>query len=146
MELSLMERFADPAYFGSLSMGERMAGAGVTALMGLGTTFLVLCLIWIILAIMGRIMDNKRKNDAANAAPAAAPAPKAAAPAPAKAAATDDAQLVAVISAAIAALEGTSTSNLVVRKITRVGGTSTAWSHAGSMDCLDSRNMTSKRK
>jgi len=145
MDLSLMEKFANPEYFDSLTMGEKMAGAGITTLLGLGTTFVILCLIWLILSIMGRIMTGSNKAKAAKAAaPAAAPAVVAAS-APAENLASD-AQLVAVITAAIAAYEGAQgASNLVVRNITRVTGAGSAWSHAGSMDCLESRNMIDKR-
>ena len=146
MDLSLMEKFANPEYFDSLTLSEKMAGAGVTTLLGLGTTFMILCLIWLILSIMGKIMTATGKKSAPAAA--AAPAmPAAAAPAPAKGEnLASDAELVAVITAAIAAYEGSgAANNLVVRSIQRVSGASTAWSRAGSADCLESRNMVDKR-
>ena len=146
MDLSLMEKFANPEYFDSLTLSEKMAGAGVTTLLGLGTTFMILCLIWLILSIMGKIMTatGKKSAPAAAAAPAV---PAAAAPAPAKGEnLASDAELVAVITAAIAAYEGSgAANNLVVRSIQRVSGASTAWSRAGSADCLESRNMVDKR-
>lgn len=146
MDLSLMEKFANPQYFDSLTLSEKMAGAGVTTLLGLGTTFMILCLIWLILSIMGKIMTatGKKSAPAAAAAPAV---PAATAPAPAKGEnLASDAELVAVITAAIAAYEGSgAANNLVVRSIQRVSGASTAWSRAGSADCLESRNMVDKR-
>ena len=146
MDLSLMEKFANPQYFDSLTLSEKMAGAGVTTLLGLGTTFVILCLIWLILSIMGKIMTatGKKSAPAAAAAPAV---PAAAATAPAKSEnLASDAELVAVITAAIAAYEGSgAANNLVVRSIQRVSGASTAWSRAGSADCLESRNMVDKR-
>ena len=146
MDLSLMEKFANPQYFDSLTLSEKMAGAGVTTLLGLGTTFMILCLIWLILSIMGKIMTatGKKSAPAAAAAPAV---PAAAATAPAKSEnLASDAELVAVITAAIAAYEGSgAANNLVVRSIQRVSGASTAWSRAGSADCLESRNMVDKR-
>ena len=147
MDLSLMERFANPEYFDSLTMGEKMAGAGVTTLLGLGTTFMILCLIWLILSIMGKIMTAGRAKKAAPAAAAVTPAATAAPAASAKNEnLANDAELVAVITAAIAAYEGSgAASNLVVRSIQRVSGASTAWSRAGSADCLESRNMVDKR-
>ncbi|MBR6014787.1 MAG: OadG family protein [Firmicutes bacterium] len=146
MDLSLMEKFANPQYFDSLTLSEKMAGAGVTTLLGLGTTFMILCLIWLILSIMGKIMTatGKKSAPAAAAAPAV---PAAAATAPAKSEnLASDAELVAVITAAIAAYEGSgAANNLVVRSVQRVSGASTAWSRAGSADCLESRNMVDKR-
>ena len=146
MDLSLMEKFANPQYFDSLTLSEKMAGAGVTTLLGLGTTFMILCLIWLILSIMGKIMTatGKKSAPAAAAAPAV---PAATAQAPGKSEnLASDAELVAVITAAIAAYEGSgAANNLVVRSIQRVSGASTAWSRAGSADCLESRNMVDKR-
>ena len=51
-----------------------------------------------------------------------------------------DGQLIAVISAAIAAFEGKAvSSNLVVRKVSRQRGRSTVWGEAGITDCMRSR-------
>jgi len=52
----------------------------------------------------------------------------------------DNSELIAVITAAIAAFEGSAAmSGLVVRKISRISGETTAWSSAGLMECIDSR-------
>lgn len=139
MEQSLMERFADPALFESLSMGEKAMGAGITTLMGMGITFIVLLLLWAVIAIMSKAMTSVNKPTVQAAPTAAAEAPKAAAVQEA-----DNSELIAVISAAIAAYEGTSSlaaSNLVVKKISRAGGESTAWGKAGMADCVDSRKI-----
>ena len=82
------------------------------------------------ITVNGNVYDvtvEEKGAGAAPAAPAAAPvaAPKAApAPAPVQAPAeedlTDDLELVAVISAAIAASENTSTDSFVVRSIKKV--------------------------
>ena len=41
-----MERFADPTLFESLTFGEKVAASLVTTLMGMGTTFVILILLW----------------------------------------------------------------------------------------------------
>ena len=137
-EQSLMDIFSDPTTIHSLSFGEKMLGSTVTMIMGLGITFTILILIWIFIAIMGKILgatQNKKKEaPAAAAAPAAAPA-KAAAPA-----AADD-SLIAVIAAAIAAYEGGSADNLVVRKITRLSGDMTPWETAANLARMETRKM-----
>jgi len=138
-EYSMMEMFANPDLFGQLSLGEKLAGAGVTTLMGMGITFIVLLILWACIAIMSRALKAADKKEAP--APAAA-APAAAAPAaPAAAApAADNGELIAVITAAIAALEGSAAaSNLIVRKINRISGETPSWANAGHMDCIDSR-------
>ena len=138
---SLMDIFADPNTMHSLSFGEKMAGSAITMLMGLGITFTVLILIWIFIAIMGKVLRSTQKKDKA-AAPAAAPAAATkAAPAAAQTAASDDA-LIAVITAAIAAYEGSaSAGDLVVRKITRLSGELTPWANAANEERMATRKM-----
>ena len=78
--MSLMEQFANPEYFGNLSFGEKMAGTGITALMGMGITFAILIILWVMIAFMTKIIrgfENAGKKKAE--APAAAPAAPAAA-------------------------------------------------------------------
>lgn len=130
--MGLMEQFANPETMHSLSMGEKLAGAGITTIMGMGITFLVLILLWGCVAIMTKFTYRPKKEEKpqASAAPAAPAAP----------AAADD-SLIAVISAAIAAYEGGSANNLVVRKISRISGDTTVWGDAGRADCIDSRKF-----
>ncbi|MGI6737297.1 MAG: OadG family protein [Anaerovoracaceae bacterium] len=161
--MSLMDQFKDPNLMHSLSFGDKMAGAGMTTLMGMGTTFAILILLWGIIALMNRIVLAAETKAAGTAAAApAAPAPAAAAretaspqPAPAAAAAVgsesgppaaaepglDEAELAAVIAAAIAAYEGEDVvrTDLVVRRIRRVAGSSPAWAREGLQECIDSR-------
>lgn len=133
--MGLMEQFSDPNLMGQLSMAEKLGGAGITTLMGMGVTFVILLLLWLFLAIMARIMSHKKKEEV----PAAAAATPSEAAAPA--AVEDDKVLIAVITAAIAEAEGKSASQLVVRKINRVSGETTAWGLAGRTDCLESRKF-----
>ena len=85
------------------------------------------------ITVNGNVYDvtvEENTNGAPAAAPApraAAPAPRAAAPAPAPVAApaevqeaADDTELIAVIAAAIAAAEGTTTDGFVVRSIRKI--------------------------
>ncbi len=138
--MGLMDKFADPALIESLSFGEKMAGSAVTMLMGMGITFIVLCLLWGFVAIMGRAMGAVSKGDKASAKTEAAATPsEAAAPVAAKA---DDEIIAAVIAAAIAAYQGSGgTGNLVVRKISRISGETTLWTNAAREDCIASRKF-----
>lgn len=54
---------------------------------------------------------------------------------------TNDAQLVAVIMAAIAAMTGQAASGLIIRKIVRTAGPTNAWYQAGAQDRTDSRKF-----
>ena len=145
-ELSLMQRFADPALFAEMSKSELVQGALITTLMGMGTTFVVLVLLWCIIALVSKII-NKSGGSGGNPAPAQTAAPKAAesaapvAKAEASVPAGPGTELIAVIAAAIAAMEGTSPGNLIIRKINRVSGNSTPWSRAGVSEVIDSRKF-----
>lgn len=107
---------------------------GMVAVIGIAVVFAMLTILIGFVWGFGKIFQAiDRKQDAKAAAAAAAA--KAAAPAPAPApvveespveeTAVDDAQLIAVIAAAIAAYDN-SGKNLVVRKVRRVNG----WNHA----------------
>lgn len=76
-----------------------------TTLLGMGIVFAVLIIIWAILAAFGKIATAGIKKDKPSPKPAPAPAPvsvSAASPAPVSPAATDDSELVAAITAAVA--------------------------------------------
>ena len=135
--MSLMEIFSNPDLMHSLTFGQKMQASLITMIMGLGITFTVLILIWIFIAIMGRILGATTKKPAAAAAPAAAPAPVETKAAPVEEASDDS--LVAVIAAAIAAYQGANANNLVVKKITRLSGENTPWGISGLEDRLETR-------
>lgn len=142
--MSLMEIFTNPDTIHTLTFGQKMQGSLITMALGLGITFLVLILIWVFIAIMGRCIGGTgKKKEATAQAPAAAVATPSAAPvapaAPASVSLKSDDTLIAVIAAAIAAQQGTSANNLVVKKITRLSGEETPWTAAGISARMDTR-------
>ncbi|MEL7655284.1 MAG: OadG family protein [Bacillota bacterium] len=144
MELSLMQRFADPELIKGLSTSELTQGALITTLMGMGTTFVVLTLLWGVIAIISKvILKTEKKAITVLQKPIPMPTTAPAAPKTAEPAAADaGTELVAVITAAIAAMEeATSTSGLIIRKISRISGNNTAWSRAGASEVLESRKF-----
>jgi len=139
--MGLMDKFANPELFGTLSFGDKMLGSTITMIMGIGMTFLILCLLWAFIAIMGKCMNRAPKGDKASAQTVAAATPSAA-PVAAAPAASNDAEIAAVIAAAIAAYEGSGRAgNLVVRKISRISGETTLWTNAAREDCIESRKF-----
>ena len=98
---------------------------GIVAVIGMLIVFAGLTILIVILSLMGKVFQAADKKSAKPAE--AAPAPVAAAPAPVAPApvveedVVDDAQLIAVIAAAIAAFDNSGKS-LVVRKVRRVSG------------------------
>lgn len=137
--MSLMEQFANPETMQNLSIGDKLAGAGITTVMGMGITFVVLILLWGCIALMTKITYRPNKGNKAPKTTDAATPPSAAADVIDRAAI--DESVIAVISAAIAAYEGSSPNNLVVRKIRRISGETTAWGDAGRADCIESRKF-----
>ncbi len=102
------------------TMGEKMEQAGLNTLMGLGIVFLMLIFLSFLISQFKHI-SNLTEKDSKSAAPAAlAPAPAPAVEEEPEEELADDGELVAVIAAAIAAYEGsTSTDGFVVRSIKR---------------------------
>lgn len=102
--------------------GEKMIKAAMNTLMGMGTVFLVLIFISLLIGCFKFINNFEQKMKAkeiaaAPAAPAAVAVPEAEAEE-----LVDDLELVAVITAAIAAATNSSTDGLVVRSIKRAPG------------------------
>lgn len=148
-----MEKFADPHLIGSLSGSDKLVGSLITTLMGMGTTFVVLLLIWGIIVVMSKIIgaaEGKSKVQKQPEAAAVTTSVKTCDETPSKATAVNhkkegqeiSKEVVVAITAAIAAFEGSGfKNNLVVRKINRVSGQSPAWRTAGEADCIDSRRI-----
>ena len=106
-------------------MAKTLQRAGLNTLMGIGTVFVMLVLLSLLISLFKFIPNPEAKKAAeAKAAKAAKEAEAAAiaeaAPAQAEENLADDGELVAVIAAAIAAAEGTTTDGFVVRSIRKV--------------------------
>ena len=103
----------------SYSMAEIMKQAGLNTLMGVGIVFLMLLFLSFLISQFKHIskLEAKFAKQEEKAAPAPAPAAAAAAEPEEEEELVDDGELVAVIAAAIAASENTSTDSFVVRSI-----------------------------
>ena len=98
-------------------IGEILTKAGLNTLLGMGTVFAVLIFLALVISSMKYIPAIIDKLTKKQEAPAAAPAPVVEEVVTVDE--TDDLELIAVITAAIAAQEGTSTDGFVVRSIRR---------------------------
>ena len=116
---------------GIYSMGEILSKAGLNTLLGMGTVFVVLIIISVIISLLKYIPKLQEAFSRKDAKVQEAAAPAAAAPEPAQRAVpeaapeaepedvTDDGELVAVIAAAIAASEEVPADGFIVRSIRR---------------------------
>ena len=98
-----------------------MKNAALNTVMGLGTVFVILIMLIFLISLFQFIpgsgaQEAKAKKKAAEEAAAPTPATVAAAPVQE----ADNSELIAVIAAAIAASEGTSTDGFVVRSIRKI--------------------------
>ena len=100
------------------SLGETMTKAAMNTAMGMGTVFVMLIIISLIISCFTLVNKAQKKAESKKAVNTPAPAAPAAAPV-AAVPETDDQELVAVIAAAIAAATGSSTDDFVVRSIKR---------------------------
>lgn len=106
------------------SFGEKMEKAALNTLLGMGTVFVVLILISLIIGCFGFIpkLQDKLSKKSKKKKQQAAPVDNTIAQIIEKEELSDDLELVAVIAAAIAASEGaSSTDGFVVRSIRRAG-------------------------
>ena len=98
----------------------------IVAVIGIAVVFVMLTILIAFVWALGKLIQKlvnraEAKKAAAAAAAAPAPAPVVEAPVVEEAPAVDDAELIAVIAAAIAAFDNSGKS-LVVRKVRRVSG------------------------
>lgn len=128
--LGLLEKFANPEIMMTLSSGDKMTASLMVTVLGMGITFAALLIIWGVISTMSKIMAPKPKNE---------PVVVQNTPEPAAVAVSeeDDEELIAVITAAVAASMNTSIHNIVVRNIVRSNDNSTAWSNAGRVDRIN---------
>ncbi len=107
-----------------MNLLETLGYGGIVAVIGMLIVFLGLIILIVCISIMGKIFQAAQKKPAAPAAApveAPAPAPIVEEPAAEEAPVENDAQLIAVIAAALAAFDN-GNKRLVVRKVRRVSG------------------------
>ena len=119
----------------NLSLGEALAMGGQTTVIGLAIVFAVLIILMIVLSLFKVIFYKKPKTQAA---PAAAPAQ--AAPVEKETADdTDEEELIAVLTAAVAEILNTSTYNLRIKSYRRTDNKMPAWNKAGVTETINNR-------
>ncbi len=120
-----------------VELSEALGIGGMVTVVGLSIVFGVLVILMLVLMLFKVIFykdPKKTTNQAPNIQePKKAPTPTSA-PAPAAIQQTDDTELIAVLSAAVAASLNTSTYNLRIKSYRRVDGSGSAWTRSGIRD------------
>ena len=111
----------------NLPLSEALAMGGQTTVIGLAIVFAVLIILMIVLSLFKVIFYKKPKTQAAPAA------------APAQAAPVEEEELIAVLTAAVAASLNTSTYNLRIKSYRRTDNKMPAWNKAGVTETINNR-------
>jgi sodium pump decarboxylase gamma subunit len=136
---TLLLQLADPQTIKNLSFLEKMAGGLVVSCLGMGITFLALIILQVVIGLLARFAAPPSRepltmtstgSTAAVGGPEAMEGP---------ADLTDDGELVAAISAAIAMSLQPAGKEIIIRSIRRIKTPSLAWSKAGILDQMNSR-------
>ncbi len=126
---TLLKTFANPELIKTMAKSDQLTGVLVTVVMGMGITFIVLIILQFVIGLMAAILVKKPENPktAVQSASAAAPARG------------DNQELIAVISAVVAAALGTSANNIVVKNVRKSIESSPAWHRAAVADQMNTR-------
>lgn len=117
-----------------VTLGEALSTGGITTLVGLSIVFGVLVVLMIVLMLFKLIFYKKPKTQAA---PAAVSAPETVEAV--KEEAVDESELIAVLTAAVAASLNTSTYNLKIKSYRRTDNKMPAWNKAGVTETINNR-------
>ncbi len=124
-----------------MSISQALSEGVQTALIGLSTVFAVLIILMIVISIMKAVFYKKPKEKPATAVNAAEEELTRAIESLPVIDETpqEDEELIAVITAAIAASLNTSTYNLRIKSLRRVDNNQPAWNKAGIRETINSR-------
>ena len=117
----------------SMTLGEKFLGSMVVTLLGVTIVFAALATLYIAIIIMEKSVKAIRPKKEANLKPAIIEESVA------EDDNTDSEELIAVITAAVAASLHTSTHNIVVRNITRISDATPPWAKIGRVDQVSNK-------
>ncbi|GAB6087612.1 OadG family protein [Alkaliphilus crotonatoxidans] len=116
----------------SMTFGERLLASLQVTVLGVGIVFVALLLLYLVIQLMSNILAPRKALPQTKKPPVSPEVTEAAQEEPA----TDDGELVAVITAAVAASLHTSTHNIVVKNIVRRGHPTSPWANNGLHNLL----------
>ena len=61
-KLSLLDKFKDPEIIRSLSLGDKMVASLQVMILGMGVTFVALCILWGLIIIMTKMINGTQKE------------------------------------------------------------------------------------
>jgi len=136
-----MIRFADPVLIEQMTLGEKVSASLFVTALGMLITFTALVVLWGITAFYSKVLRNAEMKKKAGAIQTVKEGAKEEAKEEIQAEVPDedDLELVAIITAAIAASMGTCVQNIVVRNIVRVPDHTPVWGQISRLTQMQSR-------
>ena len=117
----------------TMTLGEKFLGSMLVTFLGIGIVFIGLAVLYISITIMNKVVNTPKSNKELQ------PTPTATEKVEEEVGIMDDMELVAVITAAVAASLHTSTHNIVVRNITRISDATPSWAKMGRVDQVSNK-------
>lgn len=131
----LLAKFGDPNVIHTLTTSDKLFAGLITTLLGMGITFSALVILQFVIAWMDKLLNRKKQEVQVKTSEITPPLPKKETP-PEE---TDDKELIAVITTAIAAQMKTSADNIIIRNIEKVEDRSPLWNRAGIIEQMSNR-------
>lgn len=126
----LLAEFANPEAMHSLSAADKLTAGLITTVLGMGITFVALVVLQFLISWMDKLLNTEKGTET----PAIATVVKAT-----ESSGTDDTELIAVISSAIAMKLGTSTDRFIIKNVEKMADATPAWNRAGIIEQINNR-------
>jgi glutaconyl-CoA/methylmalonyl-CoA decarboxylase subunit delta len=132
----LMVQLADPQAMKTLTFTEKMVGGSIVTCLGMGITFMALILLQFLMDLQSKIIARSEKKLMKAPAPSPPITQTASQDTSGK---TNEEELIAMISAAVAMEMQKCTSDIRIRTIRKIEEPSTSWNRAGILDQMNIR-------
>lgn len=137
--MNVLDNFKHAETFELMNMSDKLLATGYVILLGMGITFVALMLIWLITIIMSKTIQKlEKKDEPVSMISKDVEVNKTSTPVSVASDELDE-ELVAVITAAIAAAMNTNMHNIRVSNIRRVGDQTPTWGKMGRSDVMNAR-------
>jgi len=138
--MTLLDKLADPNLLEQMTTGEKLSASFQATVLGMGITFSALIIIWGLTVLLKNVVSSiEGKNDSGVKVVSTPQKKTQTVSEVVEEDVTDDEELIAVISAAIASSMETSVRNIVVKNIVRVNDDTPTWGKVARIDQVNSR-------
>lgn len=125
----------DASLLADASFVDKFIGCSIVTILGMGITFVALLILWASIIVMSKLLAPKKVKEVT----VVKSEPDVVINEVIEKEEENSEELIAVISAAVAASLNTSIHNIVVRNVVRVPNTSPAWNNAGRQEQMNAR-------